>query len=106
MRRTLMPSAASLSKLCCCVSFNVKLLRPLKMMGSTLHLLSDFLVRAFQWENHARYATTIESFRSMASSATAFVRSTVRSTEFICRRTGCIGASRSTAIGQAIFRMA
>lgn len=39
--RTLMPCAASLSRLCCWVSFNVKLLRPLKMMGSTLHVLSE-----------------------------------------------------------------
>lgn len=39
---------------------------------------------------------TIESFRSMASSATALVRSMVRSTEFICRRKGSKGDSRST----------
>lgn len=43
-----------------------------------------------------RYATTTESLRSMASSATALVRSTVKSTEFRCRRAGLNGASRST----------
>lgn len=38
----------------------------------------------------------MQSFRSIASSATALVRSTVRMTEFICRRIGSNGASRST----------
>jgi len=45
----------------------------------------------------ARYATTIESFRSIASSTTALVRSTVSNTEFICRLIGSKGASRSTS---------
>lgn len=44
----------------------------------------------------------IESFRSMASSATAFVRSTVRSAEFICRRSESKGDSRSTVIAQLL----
>lgn len=39
---------------------------------------------------------TIESFLSMASSATALVKSTVKRTEFICLRTGSKGASRRT----------
>ena len=43
-----------------------------------------------------RYATTMESLRSMASSATALVRSTVSRTEFIWRRRGSKGDSRST----------
>lgn len=32
-----MPSAANLNRLCCWVSCKVKLFKPLKMMGSTLH---------------------------------------------------------------------
>lgn len=46
---------------------------------------------------YIRYATTTQSLRSIASSATALVRSTVRRTEFICRRMGSKGASNSTA---------
>jgi len=38
----------------------------------------------------------IESLRSMASSATAFVKSIVSRTEFIWRRSGSNGASSST----------
>ena len=56
--------------------------------------------RPVRTPSHVRYATTIESLRSMASSATAFVRSTVSSTEFICRRTGSNGASSSTSLHQ------
>ena len=44
----------------------------------------------------ARYATTTQSLRSIASSATALVKSTVRRTEFICRRMGSKGASSIT----------
>ncbi len=76
-----MPSAASLSKLCCCVSFNVRLFRPRKIMGSTLLAVSD--VTPTVNVSYVRYAITIESFRSIASSATAFVKSTVSKTEFI-----------------------
>lgn len=45
-----------------------------------------------------RYAMTIEALRSMASFATALVRSTVNNTEFFCRRVGLNGASSSTVI--------
>lgn len=46
----------------------------------------------------------IESLRAIASSATAFVRSTVRSTEFICLRSGSKGDSRSTEVGESSVR--
>jgi len=39
----------------------------------------------------------MESFLSIASSATALVKSTVNRTEFICLRTGSKGASSRTA---------
>jgi hypothetical protein len=39
---------------------------------------------------------TTESFLSIASSATALVKSTVNRTEFICLRTGSKGASSRT----------
>lgn len=95
--RTLMPSAANRRRLCCCVSFNVRLLRPLKMIGSTLH----GFIRGFRVSESAigdvRYATTIESRRAIASSATALVRSIVSRTEFFCRRVASKGASSSTA---------
>lgn len=77
------------------MSCRVKLLRPLKMMGSTLHFVSGSYRGHSCWV-YARYAMTIESWRSMASSATALVRSTVRRTEFICRRRGSNGASSIT----------
>ena len=58
--------------------------------------LTDFLPTPTGKSKNVRYATTTQSFRSIASSATALVRSTVRSTEFICLRIGSNGASRST----------
>lgn len=48
------------------------------------------------FKGYVRYDTTTQSLRSIASSATAFVRSTVKRTEFICLRIGSKGASRST----------
>lgn len=105
-----MPSAANLNRLCCWVSCKVKLFKPLKMMGSTLHGFQSGYVHAqrgggwlfavMRWDAmlgaDIRYATTMESLRSMASSATALVRSTVSRTEFIWRRRGSKGDSRST----------
>jgi hypothetical protein len=44
------------------------------------------------------YAITIELFRAMASSATAFVRSIVRRTVFDWRRDVIKGASRSRPV--------
>jgi hypothetical protein len=44
------------------------------------------------------YATMIEDFRAMASSATALVRSIVRRTVLFCRREGSNGASSSSPV--------
>lgn len=65
------------------------------MMGSTLDIRQTRYPGPLL-PDHVRYATTIESLRSIASSATALVRSTVRRTEFICRRNGSKGDSSST----------
>ena len=96
---TLIPSSASRSRDCCCVSASVRALKPLNMMGS-YDLVSELPFRKKKsWipkGASVRYETTTQSFRSMASSATAFVRSMVRRTEFICRRMGSNGASKST----------
>lgn len=77
---TLIPSSASRSRDCCWVSASVRALNPLNMIGSVS-------VRAVVFKNNCqwsiRYETTTQSFRSIASSATAFVRSMVRRTEFI-----------------------
>ena len=107
-RRTLIPSSARRRRDCCWVSARVRALRPLKMMGSGWTLVSyvdgplpdNFdagVGRGVAGWGSVRYATTMLSLRSMASSATALVRSTVSRTEFICRRIGSKGASRSTA---------
>lgn len=64
------------------------------MIGSTLSACQS--PRYISSLGYVRYATTMESFRSIASSTTALVRSTVRSAEFIWRRNGSKGASSST----------
>jgi hypothetical protein len=52
-----------------------------------------------------RYATTTEHFFSMASFATAVVRSMVRRTEFLCLRELSKGASSNTTIEQGLAHL-
>lgn len=92
-----MPSSASRRRDCCWESANVKLFSPLKIIGSGELQLIEAISQACVC---IRYATTTQSLRSMASSATPLVRSIVRRTEFICRRIGSKGASSSTALHQ------
>lgn len=90
---TLIPSKARRSRDCCWVSARVRALKPLKMMGSESK--GQAAHGAGEGER-IRYETTTQSLRSIASSATALVRSMVSRMEFICRRIGSNGASSKT----------
>jgi hypothetical protein len=75
---TLIPWLARRRSVCCCVFASVRDFNPRKMMG---------------W-----YATMMDEFSAMASSATALVRSIVRRTVFDWRRDATKGASSSRPV--------
>lgn len=98
-----MPSCARRNKELCWLLANVMDFKARNMMGSwkLVSLYAKDVSNAY-WFPNSRYVTMIESFLTIASLATALVRSMVRRAEFF-RCPGRLGASKRTNIsGQQV----